>query len=493
MIGNQQSQSQQQSQQQRLSPQQLQYVHLLQLGADDLEHRIEQELEENPLLEWVEEPAMASDAETGDTGDTYETLQDTLGALDQAYDGSADYHDKTSTNNPGFDLPITYDDSIIEHLEKQIALLDLDEKQLNIADQILGSLEDDGYFRRGVTNIANSVAYQLGVGVQEQEVEQVLYEIQRLDPPGIAARDLRECLLIQLELASPTTRGRSTALDILRDEWDVFEKKHYERLQSKLRIDKPTLLDAISCIQSLDPKPGAFATTGNSTMAVRPDLSVVRKEQIQAGDADLVVDELAIFLHRKNKPRLMISKHYQSLLDHMKHAGTGKKELDEAAGFLKPKLESAKWFIDAIERRGETILLLARWIASKQKAFFLHGLPLKPLIMREIADLTGLDVSTISRSVRGKYVQCAYGVYELRYFFNEGITTGDGEEVSTLEIQGILEGIIAQEDKSKPFTDEELVSQLQAKGHTLARRTIAKYREALHIPVARLRRVVSGR
>jgi RNA polymerase sigma-54 factor len=493
VIGNQQSQSQQQSQQQRLSPQQLQYVHLLQLGSDDLEHRIEQELEENPLLEWVGEQAMASDADAGDGGDTYEALQDTLGTLDRAYDGLADNYDKTSTNHPGFDQPITYVDSIIEHLEKQIALLDLDEKQLKIADQILGSLEDDGYFRRGVTNIANSVAYQLGVSIQEQEVEQVLHEIQRLDPPGVAARDLRECLLIQLELASPNTRGRSTALAILRDEWDVFEKKHYERLQSKLHINKQTLLEAIHCIQSLDPKPGAFATSSSPSVAVRPDLSVVRKEQIQAGDADLIVDELAIILHRKNKPRLMISRHYQSLLEQIKQSGTSKKELDEAAGFLKPKLESARWFIDAIERRGETILLLARWIVYKQKAFFLQGMPLKPLLMREMADLTGLDVSTISRSVRGKYMQCAYGVYELRYFFNEGINTGDGEEVSTLEIQGIVERIIAEEDKSNPYTDEELVAQLKARGHTLARRTLAKYREALHIPVARLRRVISDR
>lgn len=487
MIGNQQSQSQQQRQQQRLSPQQIQYVHLLQLGADDLEHRIEQELEENPLLEWEEDQTTPSEL---DTNDPYEALQDSLSSIEQAYDGSAAMGEHNSATHPNYDLPITYDDSIIEHLEKQLALLDLDEKQLKIADQILGSLEDDGYFRRGVTNIANSVAYQLGVSIQEQEVEQVLGHIQHLDPPGVAARDLRECLLIQLEHRSSTTRGRSTALEILRNEWDLFEKKHYERLQTKLQIEKQALLEAIQCIQSLDPKPGAFATSVAPSAAVRPDLSVMRREHIQAGDADLIIDELAIFLHRKNKPRLIISKHYQSLLDQMKRSGTAKKELDEAATFLKPKLESAKWFIDALERRGETILLMARWIVEKQKAFFLQGSPIKPMIMREIAEQTGLDISTISRSVRGKYLQCAYGVYELRYFFNEGVSAGDGEEVSTLEIQGILESIIAEEDKSKPYTDEELVEQLHTRGYTLARRTIAKYREALNIPVARLRRAI---
>ncbi len=495
MISSKQGLAQKQSLQQRLSPQQLQYVKLLQLPLAELSQRIKEEIESNPVLEYREEPAYpADDANTTEVQDTDEPQVADANEINWEQLYSRDEFDawKTGRNQQHAeftDIPRSYQESPLEKLERQIELVDLDEKQRIIADQILGSLESDGYFRRELSSVADSIAFNNGIPVKESEVFDVLLIIQKLDPPGIGARDLQECLLLQLESLPSATNGRDDAIRIVRSKWDLFEKKHFDKIGQQLNLSDERVAEAYHCIQMLDPKPWKSSEPSGTDVAVKPDVVVkVVDQEMNKGDADALVGDLAIMLTRGNQPKLSISPYYLKLLEQMKSKGLSTKDQQQAEAFLKQNIETAQWFLDSLKLRGDTLLLVTTEIVRRQDAYFRTGSHMRPLIMKEIAEAVGIDNSTVSRIVNGKYVQTHHGTYELRSFFNEGIGMADGEEVTNREVQSILQSIIDKEDKSDPLSDQALTDELNRLGYVVARRTVTKYREALGLPVARLRR-----
>jgi RNA polymerase sigma-54 factor len=496
MISNKQALVQRQSLQQRLSPQQIQYVNLLQLPMADLTQRIKEELEVNPVLE-VDESALDSgesgttESQDADVPQEADTLQTNW---EQSYSRD-DYDDwKTGRNqrNEGHvDIPRSYVESPLEKLERQIELIDLDEKQRIIADQIIGSLDVDGYFRRDMSSVADSIAFNNGIPVKASEVYDVLAQIQKLDPPGIAARDLQECLLIQLENLPSSTRGKDDAIRIIKTKWDLFEKKHFDKIAHQLHLSDAMVADAYHCIQTLDPKPGKATDPIETNLAVNPDLKVYQLDDVMnAGDADALVGDLAIILSKANRPKLTISPYYLRMLEQLKSSGVSDKEQRQVETFLKLNMDSAQWFIDSLKLRGDTLLLVATEILKRQYTYFENGTGMRPLIMKDIAEAVGIDISTVSRIVNGKFVQTRHGTYELRSFFNEGISTASGDEVTNREVQSILQQIIQSEDKTQPLSDQALTDELNNRGYDVARRTVAKYREALGLPVARLRKEI---
>ncbi len=495
MISNKQGLAQKQSLQQRLSPQQLQYVKLLQLPLSDLSQRIKEEIETNPVLEYQEEPDRPiedinstnnQDFDESQVADTNEVNWEQVYPRDE-YD--AWKTGRNQQNSEYSDLPRSYEESPLEKLERQIELVDLDEKQRIIADQILGSLDVDGYFRRDLNNVADSIAFNNGIPVKESEVFEVLSIIQKLDPPGIAARDLQECLLLQLESMPTNTRGKDDAIKILRTKWDLFERKHFDKIAQQLNLTDEMVSDAYHCIQTLDPKPGKSTDPSGADVAMKPDIVVkLLDNEMNKGDADALVGDLAIVLTKGNKPNLLISPYYTKLLEQMKSKGLSEKDQQQAESFLKQNIEAAQWFLDSLKLRGDTLLLVTTEIVKRQEAYFRSGQNMRPLIMKEIAEAVGIDNSTVSRIVNGKYAQTHHGTYELRSFFNEGIDTADGVEVTNREVQSILQSIIDKEDKTDPLSDQALTVELNKLGYVVARRTVAKYREALGLPVARLRK-----
>lgn len=494
MISNKQSLAQKQSLQQRLSPQQIQYVNLLQLPMAELAQRIKEEIEVNPVLEYddsAQDSAVSANAESQDV-DEPQVADSREVNWEQIYPREEFDAWKTGRNQSidrQNDIPRSYDESPIEKLERQIELVELTEKQRIIADQIIGSLDVDGYFRRDFSSVADSIAFNSGIPVKESEVLAVLSQIQKLDPPGIAARDLQECLLLQLESMSPGTRGRNNAIRILKSKWDLFEKKHFEKIALQLQLTEKMVADAYHCIQSLDPKPGKSTDPIETNLSVKPDLKVVPIDDgMNAGDADAIVGSLAIILSKENQPKLMISPYYLSMFERMKSSGLSDKDQKEVESFLKQNMESAQWFLDSLKLRGDTLLLVALEIVRRQRIFFMTGSNMRPLIMKEIAEVAGIDISTVSRIVNGKFVETRHGTYELRSFFNEGIGTADGDEVTNREVQAILNDIIENENKKHPLSDQALTDELNNRGYDVARRTVAKYRDALGLPVARLRK-----
>jgi RNA polymerase sigma-54 factor len=495
MISNRQSLSQKLSQQQRLSPQQIQFVKMLQLPMSELTQRIQEELEANPVLEYLD----ISNHDTGDLdrqteGNTTDSEPSDTSEVDweQLYAKQDRDLFKPVSNHPNKDIieqPRTYYESLIEQLEHQVDMLSLDEKQHLIADQILGSIDSDGYFRRALSSVADSIAFNHGIPVSQPEVLEVLKKIQNLEPPGIAARDLRECLLIQLQNLPKRTVGRDNAIRIIKKEWELFEKKHFDRISAHLNLSDNEIKQAYLCIQNLDPKPGGGNEIVVQSAGITPDVMVVPLDgSMNAGDADSVIDELAIILHTRNRPKIAISPHYLNILNNLPKSGISNKEIKETQQFLKTRIEAAKVFIESLELRGGTLLAITHAIVERQYTFFMNGTSLKPMIMKDIAEAIDLDISTISRTVNGKYVQTNHGTYELRFFFNEGIETSDGSEVTNREVQQTLAAIISSEDKSQPMSDLALTKALNMQGVTVARRTVTKYREALGIPVARLRK-----
>ncbi len=495
MISNKQGLAQKQTLQQRLSPQQLQYVKLLQLPLSELSQRIKEEIETNPVLEYQEEPVRPSDEEIRtehqdsdepNVADVNEINWEQLYPRDE-FDAWKTGRNQQHTEYS--DIPRSYQESPLEKLERQIELVDLDEKQRIIADQILGSLDVDGYFRRELGSVADSIAFNNGIPVKESEVFDVLSTIQKLDPPGIGARDLQECLLLQLESMSSSTNGRDDAIKIIRSKWDLFEKKHFDKIMLQLNLTEARVAEAYHCIQMLDPKPWKSSDPSGADVAMKPDLVVKALDhEMNKGDADALVGDLAIMLTRENQPNLSISPYYLKLLEQMKSKGLSAKEQQQAESFLKQSIEAAQWFIDSLKLRGDTLLMATTEIVKRQETFFRSGKHMRPLIMKEIADAVGIDNSTVSRIVNGKFVQTSHGTYELRSFFNEGIDTADGEEVTNREVQSVLQSIIDKEDKSDPLSDQALTDELNRQGYVVARRTVAKYREALGQPVARLRK-----
>jgi RNA polymerase sigma-54 factor len=486
--------SQRQSLQQKLSPQQIQYIKLLQLPTLALEQRIKAELESNPLLEEgdeeMEEPvenehepiqaeAEAEAPEERNSDDEFD-WDEFLNNPDDLYGYKAKVDQGEEDDQR--EIPMPYRASMTEHLREQLGMLDLADHEEVVAEQIIGSIDEDGYLRRPVESILDDIMFNQGLMLTEDDVLAVLRRIQRLDPVGIAARDLQECLLVQVEVLPDGTPGRDNALRILDTAYKAFTMKHFDQIMRKLNLEEEDLKEAFDLIQRLNPKPGEgeFAP---STNYITPDYTV-----------EYTDGEFSISLNGSNAPELRISRHYRNLWNQLssdKRAGGENGQQDETRQFLKNRMESARWFINSINQRRQTMLKVMQALVELQEEFFRLGEGhLKPMILKDVADRIGMDISTISRVVNGKYVQTEFGVYELKYFFSEGLTTDSGEEVSNKEVKAIIERIISDEDKAKPLSDQRIAKMLEKKGFNIARRTVTKYREQLGIPVARLRKEI---
>ena len=464
---------------QKLSPQQIQLMKMLQLPTLELEQRIKEEMEENPALdegEEIEEEKIISQEDHI----SHEQRED-FNFQDYVNDETPYY--KTQANNFSKDqeekqTPLTLGDSFRERLLTQLGLKIKNERQKTIAEQLVGNLDESGYLRRELFNIVDDLAFSQNITTTEEELEKALKEVQELEPAGVGARDLKECLLIQLN-KKPKTIAIKTAEVILEKCFDAFIKKHYNKISKKLDIDSEAIKSAIAEIVKLNPKPGnSLIETSKSIQHIIPDFIVTEND-----------GELNIELNQRNAPSLKVSKEYVEMIKGFE--ASQKTERDkEAILFVKQKVDSAKWFIDAIKQRQNTLLITMQAILKFQKMFFLSGdeTQLKPMILKDIAEMVDMDISTISRVANSKHVSTPYGTFLLKFFFSESLSTDSGEEVSTREVKTILKEAIEAENKTKPLTDEKLASLLKEKGYLIARRTVAKYREQLHIPVARLRK-----
>lgn len=471
--------------QQKLSPQQIQLMKLLQVPTVAIEARIKEELESNPALEEGRE-------EIADNQDDYDDRQE-LSEAEKEFDFS-DYMDddepsyRYQAGNHGKDqeersIPIAVGDTFSERLKNQLSTFVLTEKQEQIAKHLIGSLDESGYLRRDVLSIVDDLAFTQNLMVEESDVLFALGIVQSLDPAGVGARDLRECLLLQLERKEDQSVESLTAKIVLEEFFDEFTKKHYDKIITRLEISEENLKDAIEEITRLNPKPGNSASDNSKPVEhVVPDYLLT----VEDGAFDLS-------LNQRNAPDLKVSQQYAEMMDHYSKAkGNVTRSDKEALQFVKQKLDSAKWFIDAIKQRQHTLLNTMNAILEYQREYFLSGdeTRLRPMILKDIADKIGMDISTVSRVANSKYIQTPYGSFLLKSFFSESLTTTSGEEVSTREVKKILDDLISAEDKKKPLTDEKLAKHLKEKGYNIARRTVAKYREQLNIPVARLRKEI---
>ena len=477
-------QSLQQKLLQKLSPQQIQLMKLLQLPTIALEQRIKEELESNPALDEGKDNAEFENGE-----ENYEEREDAKEEFeefdfsDYMEDDTPDYKYKIQNkgrDDEDKDIPYSGGTTFHERLKSQIKLQNLSEKEEEIADHLIGSLDDSGYLRRDITSIEDDLAFRKNIIASSKEIEKVLHLIQQMDPAGVGARDLQECLLIQIKRKSGNTLTKKIAIEVLEKHFTAFTKKHYKRILERLEIDAEDLKDAIDEILKLNPKPGnSMNTTGKAVQVVVPDFTLMIND-----------GEISISLNGRNAPQLRISNEYRGMIDHYQKSKQKSKSDREALSFVKQKLDTAKWFIDAIRQRQNTLINTMQAIAQYQKDYFLEGdeTKLKPMILKDIAEMINMDISTVSRVVNSKYVSTPYGTFLLKSFFSESLSTEDGEEVSTREVKKILTDIIESENKEKPYTDERLSQMLREKKYNIARRTVAKYREQLKIPVARLRK-----
>ncbi len=490
------SQSLQQRMLQKLSPQQIQLMKLLQVPTASLEVRIKEEMEENPALELDEDKHEDSDDMKDEFTDTAEEdyeekdgSEDEYGNIDVSEyvsdgdDEVGDYKlrdDNYPEEDEGRQLPFKTETSFYELLIDQLGLLKLDEKQQTIAEQIVGSIDEDGYLRRETAAIVDDLAFRQNIVATDDEVEAVIKRIQQFDPAGVAARDLQECLLLQLKRHKDEGKSVDIAIKALSKYFDEFTKKHYEKIQRGLNIDDDQLREVMQQIIRLSPKPGGTVAVNNKAENyVVPDFFIINN----AGKLELT-------LNSRNAPELRISEGYRDMLKEYDRGAKKDKRQKEAVLFIKQKIDSAKWFIDAIKQRQHTLLSTMNAIMEHQYDFFLTGdeTELSPMILKDIAEKTNLDISTVSRVANSKFVQTEFGTYRLKFFFSESLSTDSGEEVSTREVKKILSNMIEEEDKKRPLSDERLTELLQEKGYNIARRTVAKYREQLNIPVARLRK-----
>ena len=490
------SQSLQQKLLQKLSPQQIQLMKLLQIPTANLEERIKEELEENPALEVSEDNH--DDSFNEDAGDEFDNVDDEFDV-----DGSQDEYENIDLseyvsdndddvaeykmrddNYPELEdkqvMPYKIESSFHETLIDQLGMLSLDEINFKIAEQIVGSLDDDGYLRRDLSSIVDDLAFRQNIDASEELVESLIKKIQQFDPPGICARNLQECLLLQLNRQLLDGRDVALAIQVLQKYFEEFTKKHYEKIQRGLNLTEEDLKEVINAIIRLNPKPGGNVGEINKAESyIIPDFFILNTGGL-----------LEISLNSKNAPDLRISEGYRDMLKEYDKGSKKDKRQKEAVLFIKQKIDSAKWFIDMIKQRQHTLLSTMDAIMNYQREFFLTGdeTVLKPMILKDIAEVTGLDISTVSRVANSKFVQTEFGTYRLKFFFSESLSTDSGEEVSTREVKKILSDMIEGEDKRKPLSDEMLTDLLQEKGYNIARRTVAKYREQLNIPVARLRK-----
>ena len=468
-----------QSLSQKLSPQQIQFIKLLQIPSAELEARIEEELEVNPALEeGPEENFEQTDDEFDDTTDKNDDI-DIEEYLHDDYSGYKMEGDGGNGDEEDKSMPIAVGSSLNEQLLAQLGFLRLDERQRIIGEQLIGSIEEDGYIRRDLESIINDMAFSQNIDTDIDEVEEILRKIQDFDPPGIAARNLKECLLLQLERKIDQNLIVDLSIRILECCFDDFTKKHYEKIIKKLNIEDEDLLkEAVSTITKLNPKPGG-SSSEVKTQYLMPDFILTKNN-----------DKLELSLNSKNAPELRISRSYSELIDTYDKSKKKNKKLKETVSFVKQKLDAAKWFIDAIKQRQYTLLNTMNAIVKFQYDFFMDGdeSKLRPMILKDIANEINMDISTISRVANSKSVQTEHGIYPLKFFFSEGITTNTGEDVSSREVKNELKRAIDGEDKKKPLSDDKLEKILKDKGYNIARRTVAKYREQLGIPVARLRK-----
>lgn len=468
---------------QKLSPQQIQLMKLLQVPTMELDQRIKQEIEENPALEEGKEEVEDEFEQEEYEDDQLDDEQD-FDIEDYLSDDEPSY--KTSTSNQGKDedekaIPLSSGKSFQERLVGQLNLQQLTEKEALIATFLIGNLDDAGYIERDLEAIVDDLAFSQNIMTSEEEIEEILKNhVQKLDPAGIGARNLQECLIIQMKRKSHGDITQYTALKILEDHFESFTKKHYKKIIQKMEISEDDLKEAIQEIIRLNPKPGgSLKESSKPLQQIVPDFQIVE-----------VDGELQLTLNGRNAPELKVSKSYEKMLRNYAEGAKLKKQDKEAMTFVKQKLDSAKWFIDAIQQRQNTLLKTMTAIMNYQKDYFKTGdeTMLQPMILKDIAEIVDLDISTISRVANSKYVQTQYGTFSLKHFFSESLSTDSGEEVSTRKVKQILSEAIDDEDKRKPLTDEKLAKLLKEKGFNIARRTVAKYREQLNIPVARLRK-----
>ncbi|GAB3992030.1 RNA polymerase factor sigma-54 [Spirosoma daeguense] len=472
-----------QSLQQKLSPQQIQFIKLLQIPTAELDARVEEELEINPALEeGMDEEYEQKDEDSFDEVEDYKDRDDDLDIdsyiQDEDYAGYKMQGDG-SYNDEDREMPLATSSSLTDSLLQQFGYLNLTEDQRTIGLQLIGSIEADGYIRRPLQAIVNDLAFGQNVLTDADEVEDVLLKIQTFDPPGIAARSLQECLILQLQRKDSSDPFNSLAIRIIDDYFDEFSKKHYDKIQRRLNISDDSLKKVIDVIIKLNPKPGSVESEDGTAQYLLPDFILTNNN-----------GKLELSLNGKNAPELRISRSFADMLDTYDKSSKQNKALKETVSFVKQKLDAAKWFIDAIKQRQQTLLKTMNAIVQFQYDFFLTGdeSKLRPMILKDIATLIDMDVSTVSRVASSKSVQTEFGLYPLKYFFSEGISTDTGEDVSSREVKNILRDLIDGEPKLNPLSDDKLEKILNDRGYNIARRTVAKYREQLNIPVARLRK-----
>jgi len=469
---------------QKLSPQQIQMIKLLEIPAIQLEQRIKKELEENPVLEEGNDDGEYNDQEEvkEEQGDQLEefSLEDYMQEDDiPSYRLNAQ---NFSNDDKREEIPFSLGNSFREQLKSQLGLRKLSDEQEVLAEYILGNIDDDGYLRRELEAITDDLAFSTGVETSYESLHEVLMIIQELDPAGVGARSLQECLLLQIERKDMSNPVVALARSILKSHFEEFTNKHYEKIVQRLNIKETELKSALDEILKLNPKPGGAMgdSQSKSFHHIVPDFILEENE----GD-------LQLYLNSNNVPELRLSRTYSEMFEsYSANKASASKEEKNAITFVKQKLDSARWFIDAIRQRQNTMLLTMNAILEYQRNYFYEGdeTRMRPMILKDIADMTGLDISTISRVVNSKYIQTHFGIYPLKYFFSEGMQTDSGEEVSTREIKRILQDCIDNEEKRKPLTDDRLMAILNEKGYQIARRTVAKYREQLGLSVARLRK-----
>lgn len=480
---------------QKLSPQQIQLMKLIQLPTQAFEQRLKEEMVENPALESGKEDDYEADDEFANDRDDYDDDYDDYDNdrieaddinIDEYLSDDETPNYKTQANNYSDDdedktMPFAAQVSFHQSLIDQLNTFILTDSEREIAEFLVGSIDDMGYIRRSIPDMVDDMAFTQGIYTDEKTVEHILHLIHQLEPAGVGARDLQECLLLQLRFKTPTA-ATELAIDILENQFDAFTKKHYDKLLQKYDINQEQLRKAIDEIERLNPKPGgAYESSSKPVEHVVPDFTI-----------RIVDGELELSLNGRNAPELHVSKDYQEMLQGYKEARNKSAQQKDAVQFIKQKLDSAKWFIDAIRQRQETLYVTMNAIMHYQQEYFLDGdeSKLRPMILKDIAETIGLDISTVSRVANSKYVETPYGTKLIKEFFSEAMKNDQGEDVSTIEIKKILQTVIEEEDKRKPLPDDRLAEILKDKGYPIARRTIAKYREQMDIPVARMRKKI---
>ncbi|MCH1433212.1 MAG: RNA polymerase factor sigma-54 [Flavobacteriaceae bacterium] len=467
---------------QKLSPQQIKLMKLIQLSTLDLEQKIEAEMGENPALESGAE-VVKSDNQENDFDENTKIETDEIDIdqflSDDEIPSYRLYSNNYSSDDEERSVPLSGGISFHQSLLQQMGNLILNEDEMLIAEFLIGSIDDSGYIRRSDVELIDDLAFTQNIFTDKNQLNKVIRSVQSLDPPGVGARSLKECLQLQLEKKKKDRPEVVHALKIIKDEFDHFSHKHYTKLQDRVRITQEELKEALELIGKLNPKPGGALSSTIQNTHVVPDFILTLED-----------GRIEIKLNRRNAPQLKVSNAYKDMLEGYQEGNKKSKTQQDAVQFIKQKLDAAKWFIDAIQQRHQTLTLTINAIVAHQKEYFLSGdeRKLKPMILKDIADKVDMDISTISRVANSKYIDTPYGVKLLKTFFSEGLKNEEGEDVSSIEIKNILSQLIAEENKKKPLTDEVLSKLMKEKGYIVARRTIAKYREQLDIPVARLRK-----